>query len=184
MITKLGGQFNRRFMLDALTLTALFTVLYNIDVFGADTTDADTTDDDQLVHNENGEITNDWQQVNHALTEPFQFIEFIVSHYINIERIIQVDPIDAVKTINEMYAPDPKQCNIMKKYMKTKTDDSRIKYLKYGNAESISLEQIFYKKYLLYDSQLAENPSLNIYQDKYLKYKNKYLALKKQLEKK
>ncbi len=74
-----------------------------------------------------------------------------------------------------------------------------IKYLKYANLKGISLEQVFYRKYLLYD--LDENPSLDIYKSKYLKYanskgisldqvfykkylmyKNKYLQLKEQID--
>jgi len=36
----------------------------------------------------------------------------------------------------------------------------------------------FYKKYLLYDLNGGSNPSLDIYYNKYLKYKGKYLKLK------
>jgi len=52
------------------------------------------------------------------------------------------------------------------------------KYLLYGNAENIPLEQIFLKKYLLYNSQQAENIRKDIFYKKYLLYKNKYLQLK------
>ncbi len=55
------------------------------------------------------------------------------------------------------------------------------KYLKYANSKGISLEQVFYKKYLLYNLDKNLNPSLNIYKSKYLKYKNKYITLKKQM---
>jgi hypothetical protein len=44
------------------------------------------------------------------------------------------------------------------------------KYNKYGNAESIPLEQIFLKKYLLYNSQQAENIRKDIFYKKYLLY--------------
>ena len=56
-----------------------------------------------------------------------------------------------------------------------------IKYLKYANAEGISLEQVFQKKYLLYDYQLADNLKKDIFYKKYLLYKNKYLKLKQLL---
>ena len=55
------------------------------------------------------------------------------------------------------------------------------KYLKYANSRGISLEQVFYEKYLLYDLNKNSNPSLNTYKNKYLKYKNKYLQLKNKL---
>ncbi len=54
------------------------------------------------------------------------------------------------------------------------------KYLKYANSKGISLEQVFYEKYLLYDLNQNSNPSLDIYYHKYLKYKAKYNTLKKQ----
>lgn len=46
------------------------------------------------------------------------------------------------------------------------------KYRKYANSEGISM---------LYDLNESSNPSLNIYYNKYLKYKNKYLKLKSQI---
>lgn len=59
--------------------------------------------------------------------------------------------------------------------------DYTSKYFKNANSKEISLEQVFYKKYLLYDLDKNLNPSLDIYKSKYLKYKNKYLNLKNQI---
>ncbi len=62
--------------------------------------------------------------------------------------------------------------------MNLSSDGYYDKYLKYADSKGISLDQVFYKKYLLYDLDENLNPSLDIYRDKYLKYKAKYLQLK------
>jgi hypothetical protein len=58
------------------------------------------------------------------------------------------------------------------------------KYIKYANSKGISLDQVFYIKYLMYGDDKNHPPSLDTYKSKYLKYKNKYLNLKNIISKK
>ncbi len=55
------------------------------------------------------------------------------------------------------------------------------KYVKNANSKEISLEQMFYKKYLLYQDSSSELD--NIFYKKYIKYKSKYLQLAEKLKK-
>ena len=62
------------------------------------------------------------------------------------------------------------------------SNDHKSLYLKYAIAESNRLDDIFHKKYIMYGGSEALHPSSNKdYKSLYLKYKNKYLALRNQI---
>ena len=133
IITKPNQKYKRTFGNDELTLYALFSILYNVPAFGV--TDDSINDDG-------------FELLQVKLENEMVFIDFIVGWYkvLDGKRRMGEDINAEFEIIDNPYQNES-QCNIMKKYVKTKKD-------------------VLHNNY-----------------KKYLKYKNKYLALKKQLEK-